>query len=340
MNRPYTFVVLAILILIASPVVIMRTPTDIFPSIDIPVISIAWQYTGLSPEELEGRLTTPYEKALTTLVDNIEHTESTTLNGQAIIKLYLQEGASVDRANSQVSAASEYMLKQLPPGILPPQIINFSASSVPILQLGLSGHDLTEQQLNDYGSNFVRPGIATVPGIVLPNVYGGKQRSIMVNLDPKQMQAKHLSPVDILNAINDQNVVEPGGTAKIGSAEYDVRLNSTSPTVEGLGNLPIRQVGGTTIYLHDVAQVTDWRHPADQHRPPGRPPRRTHQHPEVRQRLHPGRRQGRAQPPAAHQIRPAFRLEDHPASPTRRTSSGAPSPASSERQSAPRALPA
>ena len=257
LNRPYTFVVLAILILIASPVVIMRTPTDIFPSIDIPVISIAWQYTGLSPEELEGRLTTPYEKALTTLVDNIEHTESTTLNGQAIIKLYLQEGASVDRANSQVSAASEYMLKQLPPGILPPQIINFSASSVPILQLGLSGHDLTEQQLNDYGSNFVRPGISTVPGIVLPNVYGGKQRSIMVNLDPKQMQAKHLSPVDILNAINDQNVVEPGGTAKIGSAEYDVRLNSTSPTVEGLGNLPIRQVGGTTIYLHDVAQVTD-----------------------------------------------------------------------------------
>ncbi len=257
LNRPYTFIVLAILILIASPVVIARTPTDIFPSIDIPVVSIAWQYTGLSPEELEGRLTTPYEKALTTLVDNIEHTESTTLNGQAIVKLYLQEGSSVDRANAQVSAASEYMLKQLPPGILPPQIINFSASSVPILQLGLSGKNLPEQQLNDYGSNFVRPGLATVPGIVLPNVYGGKQRSIMINLDPKAMQAKHLSPIDILNSVAAQNVVEPGGTAKIGSFEYDVRLNSTSPTVEGLNNLPIRQVNGTTVYLRDVATVTD-----------------------------------------------------------------------------------
>ncbi|HLI78140.1 MAG TPA: efflux RND transporter permease subunit, partial [Acidobacteriaceae bacterium] len=257
LNRPYTFVVLAILILIASPVVILRTPTDIFPSIDIPVVSIAWQYTGLAPEELEGRLTTPYEKALTTLVDNIEHIESTTLNGQVIVKLYLQEGASVDRANAQVSAASEFMLRQLPPGILPPQIINFSASSVPILQLGLSGQTLTEQQLNDYGLNFVRPALVTVPGIVVPNVYGGKQRSIMINLDPKQMQAKRLSPVDILNAVAAQNVVEPGGTAKIGSFEYDVRLNSTANTVEGLNNLPIRQVDGTTVYLRDVATVTD-----------------------------------------------------------------------------------
>ncbi len=257
LNRPYTFVVLAILILIASPVVILRTPTDIFPSIDIPVISIAWQYTGLNPEELEGRLTTTYEKALTTLVDNIEHIESTTLNGQAIIKVYLQQGASLDRANSQVSAASEYMLRQLPPGILPPQIINFSASSVPILQLGLSGNTLNEQQLNDYGLNFVRPQLVTVPGIVVPNVYGGKQRSIMINLDPRQMQAKRLSPVDILNAVAAQNVVEPGGTTKIGSLEYDVRLNSTPSTIEGLSSLPIRQVNGTTIYLRDVASVTD-----------------------------------------------------------------------------------
>lgn len=257
LNRPYTFVVLAILILIASPVVILRTPTDIFPSIDIPVISIAWQYTGLSPDELEGRLTTPYEKTLTTLVDNVEHIESTTLNGQAIIKVYLQQGASLDRANSQVSAASEFELRQLPPGILPPQIINFSASSVPILQLGLSGNNLTEQQLNDYGLNFVRPQIVTVPGIVVPNVYGGKQRSIMINLEPKQMQAKRLSPIDILNAVAAQNVVEPGGTTKIGSLEYDVRLNSAPSTIEGLSNLPIRQVNGTTIYLHDVAYVTD-----------------------------------------------------------------------------------
>lgn len=257
LNRPYTFIVLAILILIAAPVVILRTPTDIFPSIDIPVISVAWSYVGLSPEELEGRLTTPFEKAITTLVDNIEHVESTTLNGQAIIKLYLQEGSSVDRANAQVSAASNYMLKQLPPGILPPQIINFSASSVPILQLGLSGQGLSEQQLNDFGSNLVRPQLATVNGAVLPNAYGGKQRSIMVNLDPRLLQAKHLSPVDVLNAMAQQNVVEPGGTAKIGATEYDVRLNSSSPTVEGLGSLPIRQVNGAMVYVHDVATVTD-----------------------------------------------------------------------------------
>src|SRR3984885_6414760 len=175
LNRPYTFIVLAILILIAAPVVIMRTPTDIFPNINIPVVSIAWQYTGLSPDELEGRVTTPYEKALTTLVDNIQHIESTTLNGQAIIKVYLQPGASLDSANAQVSAASEFLLRQLPPGILPPQIINFSASSVPILQLGLSGKDLSEQQLNDIGSNLMRPQLVSVQGVVLPNIYGGKQ---------------------------------------------------------------------------------------------------------------------------------------------------------------------
>ncbi len=257
LTRPYTFIVLAILILIAAPVVILRTPTDIFPNIDIPVISVAWQYTGLSPEELEGRLTTPYEKVLTTLVDNIEHIESTTYNGQVIVKIYLQQGASVDRANSQVSAASQFTLRQLPPGILPPQIINFSASSVPILQLGMSGDGLNEQQLNDYGLNFIRPQFVTVPGAVVPNVYGGKQRSIMVLLNPRLMQAKGLSPVDILNALAQQNVVEPGGTAKIGDLEYDIRLNSAPSTIEGLGNLPIKQVNGTTVYMHDVANVND-----------------------------------------------------------------------------------
>ena len=257
LNRPYTFIVLAILILIAAPVVILRTPTDIFPNIDIPVISVAWQYTGLSPEELEGRLTTPYEKVLTTLVDNIEHIESTTYNGQAIIKIYLQQGASVDRANSQVSSASQFTLRQLPPGILPPQIINFSASSVPILQLGLSGDGLSEQQLNDFGLNFIRPQLVTVPGAVVPNVYGGKQRSVMVLLNPRLMQAKGLSPVEILNALAQQNVVEPGGTAKIGDLEYDIRLNSAPTSIEGLGNLPIKQINGTTVYLHDVANVID-----------------------------------------------------------------------------------
>ncbi len=257
LTRPYTFIVLAILILIAAPVVIMRTPTDIFPNINIPVISVAWSYTGLNPEEMEGRVTSPFEKAATTLVDNVEHVESTTLNGQSIIKIYLQQGASVDRANAQVSSASNYMLKQLPPGILPPQIINFSASSVPILQLGLGGEGLSEQQLNDFGLNFIRPQLATVNGAVLPNAYGGKQRSVMVLLNPKLLQSKGLAPIDVLNALAAQNLVEPGGTAKIGPTEYDVRLNSSPSTVLGLADLPIRQVNGATIYVHDVANVID-----------------------------------------------------------------------------------
>ncbi len=257
LNRPYTFIVLAILILIAAPVVITRTPTDIFPNINIPVVSIAWQYTGLQPEELEGRLTTPYEKALTTLVDNIQHVESTTYRGQAIIKVYLQPGASLDTANAQVSAASEFELRQLPPGVLPPQIINFSASSVPILQLALSGDNLTEQQLNDYGLNFIRPQLVTIQGAVVPNVYGGKQRTVMVNLDPRLLQAKGLAPSDVINAMAAQNVVQPGGTAKIGVNEYDILVNSSPETIQGLANLPIKQVGSTIIYLRDVATVAD-----------------------------------------------------------------------------------
>ncbi len=257
LTRPYTFIVLAILILIAAPVVINQTPTDIFPNINIPVISVAWQYTGLNPTELAGRLTVPYEKALTVLVDNVEHIESTTVAGQVVIKIYLQPGASLDTANSQVSAASEYQLRSLPPGILPPQIINFSASSVPIVQLGLSGSGLSEQQLNDLGANLVRPQLITVPGAVIPNVYGGKQRSIMVNLDPNLLQSKGLSPTDVLNALAQQNVVQPGGTAKIGINEYDVHINSSPLTVEGLSNLPVKQVNGATIYIKDVASVSD-----------------------------------------------------------------------------------
>src|SRR5271163_1928997 len=257
LSRPYTFIVLAILILIAAPVVIMGTPTDIFPNINIPVVSIAWSYTGLNPEELEGRITTPYEKVLTTLVDNIQHIESTTVAGQAIVKVYLQPGASLDTANAQVSAASEFQLRSLPPGTLPPQIINFSASTVPIIQIGLSGKGLSEQQLNDYGLNFVRTQLVTIPGAVVPSVYGGKQRTIMVNMDPRAMQSKGLSPNDVLTALGTQNIVQPGGTAKIGQDEYDIHINSSPMTLEGLSNLPVKQVGGSTIYLRDVASVTD-----------------------------------------------------------------------------------
>jgi len=257
LTRPYTFIVLAILILIAAPVVLEQTPTDIFPNINIPVVSVAWQYTGLNPEELEGRLTTPYEKALTVLVDNIQHIESTTVAGQVVVKIYLQPGASLDTANAQVGAASQYQLRSLPPGILPPQIINFSASSVPILQLGLSGAGLSEQQLNDIGVNAVRPQLITISGAVVPNVYGGKQRSIMINLDPKLLQSKGLSPVDVLTALAQQNVVQPGGTAKIGMEEYDVHLNTSPLTLEGIGSIPVRQINGATIYVKDVASVSD-----------------------------------------------------------------------------------
>jgi multidrug efflux pump subunit AcrB len=257
LDRPYTFVVLAVLIFILSPVVILRTPTDIFPNINIPVIAVAWQYTGLNPEELEGRLTSVYERVLTTTVDNIEHIESTTVNGEAIVKIFLQPGASLDTANAQVTAISQAVLRQLPPGTLPPLIINYSASSVPILQLGLSGEGLSEQQLNDMGQNFVRPQLVTVPGAVIPWPYGGKQRQVMIDLNQNLIQSKGVSPQDVLNAVTDQNLVLPGGTAKIDEFEYDVRMNSSPRTVAELNDLPIKQVGNSTVYLRDVANVRD-----------------------------------------------------------------------------------
>ena len=257
LDRPYTFVVLALLILLLSPVVILRTPTDIFPNIDIPVIAVAWQYTGLNPEELEGRLTSVYERNLTTTVDNIEHIESTTLNGQAIVKIFLQPGASIDTANAQVTAVSQTALRQLPPGALPPLIINYSASSVPILQLALSGQGLSEQQLNDMAQNIMRPQLVTVPGAVVPWPYGGKQRQVMIDLDPNLLQSKGLSPQDVLSALTDQNLVLPAGTAKINEFEYDVRMNSSPRTVAELNDLPVKQVGRSTVYLRDVANVRD-----------------------------------------------------------------------------------
>src|SRR6202451_4347231 len=180
LNRPYTFIVLALLILILSPVMILRTPTDIFPSINIPVVAVAWTYTGLSPEETEARITTVYERVLTTTVDNIEHIESTTVNGTAIVKVYLQPNASIDRANAQITAVSQTTLRQLPQGALPPLILNYSASTVPILQLGLSGKNLTESQLNDTALNFLRPQLVTVTGAAIPYPFGGKTRKILV----------------------------------------------------------------------------------------------------------------------------------------------------------------
>src|ERR687891_421573 len=257
LSRPYTFIVLALLILILSPLVILRTPTDIFPNINIPVIAVAWLYSGLNPEEMEGRFTTGYERVLTTTVDNIEHIESTTVNGQAMIKIFLQPNASIDRANAQVTAVSQVSLRQLPTGAQPPLILNFSASTVPILQLALSGQGLSEQQLNDLGLNFIRPQLVTVPGAAVPYPYGGKQSQVMVNLNNRLLQAKGLSPADIVTAFAQQNLVVPSGTVKIGDFEYDVDQNASPRTVAELNDLPIKQVGNSTIYLRDVAQVSN-----------------------------------------------------------------------------------
>ena len=257
LNRPYTFIVLALLILILSPVAILQTPTDVFPNIDIPVVAVAWIYTGMNPEELEGRITTVYEKVLTTVVENIQHIESTTVNGIVIVKLFMQLGASIDRANAQVTAGSQTILRQLPPGTLPPLIVNYNASSVPILQLSLSGRGLSEMNLNDLAQNFLRPQLVTVPGAAVPYAYGGLQRQIMVNLDSRLLQSKGLSPQDIVNTLSVQNVIAPSGTAKISQFEYDIATNSAPRTVEELNGLPIKVVGNSTIYLRDVSQVAN-----------------------------------------------------------------------------------
>jgi multidrug efflux pump subunit AcrB len=257
LTRPYTFVVLALMVLIMSVVAVSRTPTDIFPNIDIPVVAVDWTFAGLNPEELEGRLTTVFERLLTTTVDNIQHIESTTVSGQAIVKIFLQPGASLDTANAQITAESQSILRYLPPGTLPPLIINYSASSVPILQLGLSGKGLSEQRINDLGTNFLRTQLVTVPGAVVPLPYGGKQPQVMINLVPRLMQAKDVSPSDVLTAVTNQNLVLPSGTAKIGEFEYDTSINASPRTIQELNNLPIKVVGDAVIYLRDVATVSD-----------------------------------------------------------------------------------
>jgi multidrug efflux pump subunit AcrB len=255
LNRPYTFVVVALLIAMLSPVVISRTPTDIFPNINIPVIAVAWLYTGLSPQEMEGRITTVFERVLTTLVDNIEHIESVTINGQAFVKIYLQPNASLDNANAEVTAVSQSILRQLPEGTQPPLVFNFSASSVPILQLALAG--LAEQDLNDIGLNFLRTQLVTVPGASIPYPYGGKQRQIMVDLNPALLQSKGLSATDVTNTLALQDLVLPSGTVKIDQFEYDVDLNASPTEVDKLNDLPIKVVGNSTFYLRDVAHVRD-----------------------------------------------------------------------------------
>ena len=258
LRRPYTFVVLAILILIMGALAIVRTPTDIFPNIDIPVVSIIWSYNGLVPEDMADRIVSITERSLTTTVDNIEHIESQSLYGVAVVKVFLQPTANIQQGIAQITAVSQTQLRQLPVGTTPPLILAYSASSVPVLQLALSGPNLSEQQLNDYGLNFIRTQLITVPGASVPYPYGGKQRQVQVDLNTTALQSKGLSPLDVVNAISLQNLVLPTGTSKIGSREYDVSIPNAAPqTIDDLNRIPIKTIGGTTIYIKDVAWVRD-----------------------------------------------------------------------------------
>jgi multidrug efflux pump subunit AcrB len=257
LRRPYTFVVMSILLLILGPVAILRTPTDIFPNIDIPVVSVIWNYTGLSPEDMSTRIIFNYERILTTTVNDIEHIESQSLSGIAIVKIFFHQGVQVANAVAQTTAVSQTILRSLPPGSTPPLVITYNASTVPILQLALSGPGLSEQQLGDIGLNFLRTGLVTIPGVAVPYPYGGKQRQVQVDLDTAALQSKGLSPLDVVNAISLQNLILPAGTTKIGAFEYQVDMNGAPTTVSELNDLPIKTVGSSTIYIHDVAHVRD-----------------------------------------------------------------------------------
>jgi multidrug efflux pump subunit AcrB len=257
LNRPYTFVVAALAILLVSPVVILRTPTDIFPNINIPVVSVVWSYTGMSAEEIASRIVTTSERGMTTTVNDIEHIESTSLNGMGVIKVFFHPNVKIDMAIAQITAISQASVRTLPPGITPPLIITYNASSVPILQLSLSSKSLSESQVNDLGVNFLRVGLATVQGASMPNPYGGKVRQIMVDLDIPALNSKGLSPADVVNAIGAENLILPAGTEKIGSTEYAVELNGSPATMRELNDIPLKEINGHMVYVRDVAHVRD-----------------------------------------------------------------------------------
>src|SRR4051794_13481789 len=257
LTHPFTFVVMAVLITILGGVAITTMPVDIFPSIDIPIISVVWSYQGLSPEEMEKRVVSPYERSLTTTVNDIEHIESQSYNGAAAIRIFLHPTAKVELAQSQVTALSQQQLRQLPPGIFPPTIIKYDATSVPILQLGMGSKTLSEQQIFDLGQNFIRNQLATIQGASVPLPFGGKNRQVTVDLNPEALYAKQLSATDVSNALNLQNLILPAGTAKIGEKEYQIQLNSSPRQLDELNDLPIRMVNGAPVRIRDVAQVRD-----------------------------------------------------------------------------------
>jgi multidrug efflux pump subunit AcrB len=257
LRRPYTFLVMALLILLATPLVLLKMPTDIFPEIDIPVISIVWNYSGLSAQEIGNRITAVNERSLTTQVNDIEHIESESLAGFSIIKIFFQKNANIATAIAQVVSSEESLLRQLPPGILPPQVLKYSASSIPIIQLGVSSSTMTEQAVFDAAVNFLRPSLVTIPGVAIPYPYGGKTRVISVDLDTNALLAKGLSPNDVVNAVNTQNLVLPSGTAKIGATEYVIATNGAPDTIAELNRMPVLTRNGATTYLSEVAHVRD-----------------------------------------------------------------------------------
>ena len=261
LTRPYTFVVLALLILIVGPLAYLRTPTDIFPDIRIPVIGVVWQYTGLAPDEMAGRITTNFERALTTTVNDIERIESNSLRGFGLVKIFFHPNVDVRMANAQVTAIAQTLIRRMPPGTNPPLILNYSAATVPIIQLALSGKGFTEQNLADLGLNLVRTELVAVPGAGIPLPYGGKERQIMLDVDPARLQAHGLSPQDISDALAAQNLILPVGTEKIGDFEYAVKLNNSPQDYSTLASLPIKFVNGTNVYIRDVATVHDGNAP-------------------------------------------------------------------------------
>jgi CzcA family heavy metal efflux pump len=261
LRRPYTFVVLALMLVIVGPLMALRTPTDIFPEIRMPVIAVAWSYTGLPPDQMAGRISTLYQRILTTGVNDIEHIEANTYPGISIVKIFFQPGVDIAVANAQVTAVSQVALRQMPTGTTPPLILNYNAATVPILQLALSGKGLSEQNLFDLGMNTVRTPLVTVPGAAIPLPYGGKQRQVQIDLRPEALQARGLSAQDVAAALASQNVLVPVGMQKIGSLEYTIQLNSAPSAIEDLGRIPVKVVGGTTIALRDVADVHDGNAP-------------------------------------------------------------------------------
>ncbi|PAJ88553.1 efflux RND transporter permease subunit [Burkholderia ubonensis] len=257
LRRPYTFIVMAIMIVLATPLALMRTPVDVLPSIDIPVISVIWNYNGLSAKEMTNRITAVHERVLTTTVNNIQHVESTTLPGTAVVKVFLQPGANVQTAIAQTVSSAQAIVRQMPQGATPPLVITYSASSIPVIQLGLSSQTLSEQSLADIALNFLRPQLITIPGAQVPFPYGGRTRVVAVDIDSKALMSKGLTPADVVNAVNAQNLVLPTGTAKMGQTEYRVDTNASADTIADISRIPLQTVNGATTYLGEVAAVRD-----------------------------------------------------------------------------------